>query len=295
MKECWIFNEPGHPVVNELLAKGRELAEKAGMKLCLITVDLPDFQNDHFVEALYPLIKEREPEIFLFGATSSGKTLAPSLAAQLETGLTADCTELEIDPESGILSMIRPAYGGHVMATVLCNKNRPQMATVQVGAFESASVEFEEIKIKPDISEFRNRMKKFQTLEKSPSSHLHEAEFVVTGGRGLGSAENFHYVEELAEVLGGAVGASKAVVDIGWKQHEHQIGLSGISVSPMVYIACGVSGAIQHGEGIKNADIVVAINSDPAAPIFDYADIGLVGDVFEVVPELIRQLKRKRV
>lgn len=310
MRELWVFNEPGNPVVGELLAKGRELADRAGLQLCVVTVDLPEFQNDYFVDALFGLVRERQPEIFLFGATETGKTLAPSLAAKLETGLTADCTELQIN-KNGQLKMIRPAYGGNVLATVLCEKHRPQMATVRPGVFKPdlswyghparehgrdahTTIAYEEITIKPDLSNVRKRMEKIHSLKKKADSKLYGAEFIVTGGRGMGSPENFQCLEELAEVLGGAVGASKAVVDIGWKQYEHQIGLSGKNVAPVVYIACGVSGAIQHQEGIRNADIIVAINSDPDAPIFDYADFGLVGDVLEVVPELIRQLRVRR-
>ncbi len=293
MKELWVFNEPGHPVVSELLAKGRALADQAGLKLCLVSVDGSEFPSDHGVEALRQLVNEREPEIFLFGATADGKTLAPALAARLGTGLTADCTALEIEPATGILDMIRPAYGGQVLATVRCEKHRPQMATVRPGVFQSAPADFETITVHPLDSRIPQRMEKLQALEKPADSDLHGASWIITGGRGMGAPENFQCLEELAAVLGGAVGASKAVVDIGWKQVEHQIGLSGKNVAPVVYIACGVSGAIQHWEGIKNADIIVAINSDPAAPIFDYADYGLVGDLFEVVPELIRQLKQR--
>ncbi len=301
MKELWVFHEPGNSAGDELLIKGRELADRAGMKLCRVSVDLDEFQNDRFAEAVARLVKERRPEIFLFGATAVGKTLAPSLAARLGTGLTADCTRLEIDRETGLLKMIRPAYGGSVLATVLCGKHRPQMATVRPGCAVGpghgrdvpAAIEYEEIRIQPRLSGSRNRMEKLQSSVNAEQSRLHGAEYIVAGGRGMGAPENFKLLKELADVLGGAVGASKAVVDIGWKQVELQIGLSGKSVAPAVYIACGISGAVQHWEGIKNADIIVAVNSDPDAPIFDYADYGLVGDLHEIVPELTRQLKAR--
>ncbi|MDZ8119792.1 electron transfer flavoprotein subunit alpha/FixB family protein [Pontiella agarivorans] len=293
MNELWVFNEPNQPVVDELLAKGRILADQAGMKLCRVSVDLPDFQNDYFTRALLTLVQKRRPQIMLFGATAIGKTLAPTLAAKLGTGLTADCTGLEIDPETQTLKMIRPAYSGNILATVICEKRRPQMATVRSGIFGPEPVQFEDIIIRPDCSSVRKRMQKTQKLDDAEREKLHSTEFIIAGGRGIGVPENFQCLEELAEVLGGAVGASKAVVDMGWRRWEQQVGLSGKTVAPVVYIACGISGAVQHLEGIRRADILVAINNDPEAPIFDYADYGLVGDVLEIVPEMIRQLHER--
>lgn len=291
MNELWSFNEPDHPVTDELLTVGRQLADQAGMKLCQVSVDLPDFQNDYFTQALYQQVLKRRPQIILFGATAIGKTLAPTLAAKLETGLTADCTGLEIDPETGNLKMIRPAYSGNALATVVCQNHRPQMATVRPGVFVPEPVEFHKITAQADLSNVRKRMEIVRNPNDAEKCCLYDAQFIIAGGRGLGAPENFQYLEELAEMLGGAVGASKAVVDIGWRTEDLQIGLSGKSVAPVVYIACGISGAIQHLEGIRRADITVAINADPQAPIFDYADYGLVGDVLEIVPELIRQLR----
>lgn len=260
---------------------------------------LENYQTDLYTKAIYDLTMEKKPEIFIFGATHMGRDLAPRLAQRIQTGLTADCTELTVDETERHLLQTRPAFGGNIMATITCKNHRPQMATVRPGVFrepeKDLSREGNVINIKPDISKsyILSRLVKFLKLEKKIVK-LEEAEVIVSGGRGLKGPENFPLIQELADLLGGEVGASRAAVDAGWISKDHQVGQTGKTVSPKLYIACGISGAIQHRAGMQASETIVAINKDPDAPIFKIADFGIVGDLFKVIPELISVLKAKK-
>ncbi len=306
------------PVVYELIGKGRELAEKLGENLeCVVlgedmktqaeelstySVDkvylfnspvLADFRDDPYTYILTSLLQEIKPRIFLVGATSLGRSLAPRIAAKLRTGLTADCTGLDIDPE-GNLIQTRPAFGGNIMATILCPNHRPQMATVRYKVMKRAEKNTGHKgqviikKVKDDVPD-RTQIRRIITETEEVS--ITEAQVIVSGGKGLGNPEGFKLLKELADALGGAVGASRLVVDEGWIPYQHQVGLSGKTVKPKLYIACGISGAVQHLAGMQTSDVIVAINKDPSAPIFKIADYSIVGDLYEVVPEIIKLAK----
>jgi electron transfer flavoprotein alpha subunit len=285
----WVFAEQRRGklagVAGELLGKGRELADRRGMDLTavlfgrdlekmaaelvslgadrVLAADHPNlelFHDDAFAGVLTSLAREHRPEIILFGATMQGRSFAPRVAARLGTGLTADCTELEIEEETGNLLQTRPAYGGNIMATIACPNHRPQMSTV--------------------------RPKVFKALDPDPDRRGE-----IAGGRGMGSADNFKLLEELADALGGAVGASRAAVDSGWVPYARQVGQTGKTVCPKVYVACGISGQVQHMVGMQSSDIIIAINRDAEAPIFKIASLGIVGNALEIVPLLTRALK----
>lgn len=253
------------------------------------------FNDEPYAQLLSLLIKEHRPEIVLAGATPIGRSFIPRVAARLRTGLTADCTALEIDEESGNLLQVRPAFGGNIMATILCPNNRPQMATVRPRVMkrgrydESRSGEI----IHVDTEGLYSRTKVLDTIKEVSelAVNLQEAEIIVSGGRGLGGEKGFGMLKELAEVLGGTLGASRAAVDEGWIAYSHQVGQTGKTVCPKIYIACGISGAVQHLVGMQSSDIIIAINKNPEAPIFGVASYGIVGDVYEIVPILIRKLK----
>jgi electron transfer flavoprotein alpha subunit/NAD-dependent dihydropyrimidine dehydrogenase PreA subunit len=308
------------PVVYELIGKGRELADKLGESLeCVVLgedlavqaddlsaygvdrvylFDSPlvaDFRDDPYSQLLTTLIQEAKPSIVLIGATSIGRSLAPRIATKLQTGLTADCTGLDIDSD-GHLLQTRPAFGGNVMATILCSTTRPQMATVRYKVMQRAEKtsdhrgEF----VRKEVGDYvvdRTRITAVSTEAEEVS--ITEAQIIVSGGKGLGSPEGFKLIQELAEALSGAVGASRLVVDEGWIPFKHQVGLSGKTVRPKLYIACGISGAVQHLAGMQTSDVIVAINKDPLAPIFKIADYGIVGDLYEVIPEIITLLKNE--
>ncbi|MBA7596515.1 Caffeyl-CoA reductase-Etf complex subunit CarE [subsurface metagenome] len=260
---------------------------------------LENYQTDLYTKAIYDLTIEKKPEVFIFGATHMGRDLAPRLAQRITTGLTADCTELTIDEVERLLLQTRPAFGGNIMATITCKNHRPQMATVRPGVFREPEKDPTRkgnvINITPEISESNilTHLVKFLKLEKKIVK-LEEAEVIVSGGRRLKKPENFSLIQELADLLGGEVGASRAAVDAGWISKDHQVGQTGKTVSPKLYIACGISGAIQHRAGMQTSETIVAINKDPEAPIFKIADIGIVGDLFKVVPELISVFKAKK-
>jgi electron transfer flavoprotein alpha subunit len=305
----------------ELLGAGRDLASKRGVDLSAIIMGddidrfidevasygpdtlylindplFKEFDVGLYARALSDLVVERRPEILLFGATFMGRALAPRVAAKLKTGLTADCTGLDIS-EEGDLVQTRPAFGGNIMAEIICPGHRPQMATIRPKVMKKAKKNLSKtpnvIKINPNIKENEIKTRILEVvLEGEKGVGLDEADIVVAGGRGIGSAENFRLIKELADLLGGAVGASRAVVDSGWIPQSHQVGQTGRTVSPKLYIACGISGAIQHLAGMQGSRCIVAINKDPDAPIFNVANYGIVGDLFEVIPALIRELKR---
>lgn len=258
---------------------------------------LKDASEELSKEVIVNLINKYKPEILLLGATAIGRTLAPKIAAKLQVGLTADCTSLEVDADRKLLQT-RPAFGGNLMATIMTPSTRPQMATVRPKVMKKFIPDDSRngvvIPVKIELSSSQQRTKRLEFVkELLGGARLEEAEIIVAGGRGLGKQENFKLIEELAQVLGGTVGASRAAVDAGWISHFHQVGQTGKTVAPRLYIACGISGAIQHLAGMQTSQTIVAINKDKEAPIFNVATYGLVGDLFEIVPELISGLKNR--
>ncbi len=254
-----------------------------------------DFAEDIQSELVAEILKEKKPEIFLGGGTITGRSLLPRVAVKIPTGLTADCTELEIDNETELLKQTRPAFGGNIMATILTKNHRPQMATVRHKVMKEAEKttgkpEGKIINIDIPVPDARIEVLEF-VKEEIETVNLTEADFIVSAGRGVKDPKNIHVIENLAKAVGGALGSSRAVVDAGWLPYSHQVGQTGKTVNPTIYIACGISGAIQHLAGMKSSDIIVAINSDKNAPIFDVAHFGIVGDLFEVVPEMVKQIK----
>ncbi len=327
-KDLWVFVETKEDgtaknVGIELLSPGRELADKQGGKLValvvgcgvekaakeaachgadlVLTVDAPEFREystDAYAAALTELLKKYAPTSLLIGATPNGRDLGPRVSCRLNTGLTADCTNLDVDAETGCVCWTRPAFGGNLMAVILCPDNRPQMGTVRPGVFKKPPVSEKEAEIIQEDFRFpaeKIRTRVLENLREAAGElvNLEEAEIIVAGGRGVGSAEGFKLLQELCDVLGGTLGASRAAVDAGWVTHSHQVGQTGKTVGPKLYIACGISGAIQHLAGMTGSDRVVAINKDADAPIFGVADYGIVGDLFDVVPALIAELKKQ--
>jgi electron transfer flavoprotein alpha subunit len=256
-----------------------------------------EYNEDVQAELVAKILDDKKPEIFLGGGTIIGRSLLPRVAVKLGTGLTADCTELEIDEDTKLLKQTRPAFGGNIMATILTQNHRPQMATVRHKVMEEAekidgepagTIEKIDLPVPKPFIEVLDFVE-----EKSEGVNLAEADIIVSAGRGIKDPKNVALIERLAKAVGGAVGASRAVVDAGWVPYSHQVGQTGKTVNPVVYIACGISGAIQHLAGMKSSDVIIAINSDPNAPIFDVADYGIVGDLFEVIPEMIKQISGK--
>lgn len=321
----WVFAEQRRGVIAsvsyELLGIGQELARELGVNLTAVlfghditnkagdliahgaeevyVVDSPwlkDFQDDTYGQVLSHLIREKKPEIVLTGATSIGRSFIPKVAAALHTGLTADCTGLSIDKEKRLLLQTRPAFGGNIMATIICPHHRPQMATVRPRVMKKTERidlpgKVLSLEVKEELLSSRTTSLKF-VEEVEETVNLAEADIIVAGGHGLGEAKNFKLLQDLAVAIGGAVGASRAAVDAGWVPYSHQIGQTGKTVCPKFYIACGISGAVQHLAGMQSSDIIVAINKDPHAPIFKVATYGLVGDLFEIVPALTRAIER---
>jgi len=329
-KNLWVFIETAEDgsarnVGLELLAPGRDLATKQGGALVgivigsntdaavkavtaqgadqVIVVDGPEFKQyttDAYAAALYFLIEKYGPTTLLIGATNTGRDLGPRLSCRLKTGLTADCTSLDIDAESGNVAWTRPAFGGILMATILCPHHRPQIGTVRPGVFKkgvpdashTAEVVKEDFHVAPE--KIRTTILDMIKEEGGESVDLEGADIIVSGGRGVGGPDGFAPVRALAEVLGATVGASRAAVDSGWISHAHQVGQTGKTVGPKLYIACGISGAIQHLAGMSGSDVIVAINKDPDASIFSVADYGVVGNLFEVLPVLTEEIKKAR-
>ncbi len=307
-------------VARELLAKGRELADRRGTDLTAVVFGaaveeparelvalgadrvlgaehpaLERFHDDAYVDAFAALAGEQRPEILLCGGTTLGRSFLPRVAARLGTGLTADCTSLEIDAKTGALLQTRPAYGGNLYATIICPDHRPQMATVRPKVFSAAAPDPArrgEVVIRRAAQlELHPRTRVVEVLtEIVQSASIADADVIVAGGRGMGSAENFRLLEELARALGGAVAASRAPVDAGWVPYARQVGQTGKTVCPKLYVACGISGQVQHLVGMQSADVIVAINKDPEAPIFSVATWGVVGDALEIVPLLTKAL-----
>lgn len=323
-KGVWVFAEQRQGnlmgVAVELLGEGRKIADKLGVELTAVLLgneidELADrlikygadkvlyvnnemldvYTTDAYTKIIYELVIDRKPEILLIGATNIGRDLGPRLSARIGTGLTADCTKLEVDEKDGKLMQTRPAFGGNLMATIVCPNHRPQMSTVRPGVMEKAHYDenrdgtIEKVDIKFEKADIRAFVEKVEKSEKAQVS-LEEAPIVVSGGRGLGNKEGFELIEKLAKKLGGVVGASRATVDAGWIEQPHQVGQTGKTVRPKLYIACGISGAIQHLAGMQESDCIVAINKNADAPIFDIADYGIIGDLYEIIPQLIQEL-----
>ena len=311
-------------VTYELLGEGRKLADarKSGLYAVLIgsgisgkaddliargadkvfIADQPyyaEYQDEPYARVLCRVINDNKPEIVICGATAIGRSLIPRVAVQIRTGLTADCTALAIG-EGGELLQTRPAFGGNIMATILTPRHRPQMATVRHKVLKEAAVDKsrtgEIITIESKDGDDNARAKVVDFVEEIESTvNLAEADIIVSGGRGMGGPENFNLIEELALEIGGAVGASRAVVDAGWIPYSHQVGQTGKTVQPKLYIACGISGAIQHLAGMQSSDVIVAINKNADSPIFEIATYGIVGDVMEVLPIMTKKLKERRM
>lgn len=346
-KNIWVYAEQRNGklmnVALELIGEGHRLSRdiSADTKVCALIVGnnvdhlaqecfeygadavyfiqdplLENFTTDGYTKVITDAINEYKPEIVMYGATHIGRDLAPRIAARCDTGLTADCTHLDVkvanyidyanknttlntsnldpnDPDTG-LKMTRPAFGGNLMATIICPNTRPQMSTVRPGVMqkeerkEGATGEI--INIKPEISEsdIRTKIKDIVRSAKEMVS-LTDADIICSGGRGLGDASGFELIKEFADKVGGVVGSSRAAVDAGWIDHSHQVGQTGTTVKPKIYFACGISGAIQHLAGMQTSDLIVAINKDPDAPIFEVADYGIVGDLYKVIPEIIAE------
>lgn len=326
-KGVWVFGEQkngiAENVVLELLGAGRKLADDLKTSLSVVFIggknisdnatnlikhgadivytvsddQLDKFNDESYADIIVQMVGKYKPEIILLGATTYGRSLAPRVSSRLNTGLTADCTKLDIDPEKKILMQTRPAFGGNLMATIVCPNHRPQMSTVRPKVMKPLDIDESrkgEIII-PDIKIPANTkvMVKEVVNELTETINLAEADVIVAGGRGLGDAKNFKLIEDLAKQLNGAVAASRAVVDAGWIEYSHQVGQTGKTVGPKIYIACGISGAVQHLAGMSSSDIIIAINKNPEAPIFKIAHYGIVGDLFEVIPALIKELKTK--
>lgn len=284
-------------VIGDRVRKGaEELVRRGADKVYLYShPDLRVFRDDPYSDVLARCCNEVKPSIFLIGATSIGRSLGPRVAAKIETGLTADCTGLDIDSETGLLRQTRPAYGGNIMATIITPKSRPQMATVRYKMFpEAARVDSpvgDIINKDVDIEDLTDRVKVIDFQEAREQISITDAEIIVSGGLGLGEPEGFKLIQELAEALDGAVGASRPTVDEGWINYRHQVGLSGRTVRPQVYFACGISGSVQHQAGMKTSDVIIAVNKDADAPIFKISTLGAVGDLHQVIPRLIEKIK----
>lgn len=351
-KDIWVFAEQRDGklmnVALELIGEGKRLAKEISdeTKLCAVVVGdgvahladecyaygadeviliqdplLKNYTTDGYAKVITDAINEFKPEIVLYGATHIGRDLAPRIAARCNTGLTADCTRLDVrvssyieyakknttldtstldpnDPSTGI-KQTRPAFGGNLMATIICPKTRPQMSTVRPGVMQKREpvegAKGELVEYKPTIaaSDIRTEIVEIVKSTKELVS-LTDAEIICSGGRGLGNEDGFKLIKEFADKVGGVVGASRAAVDAGWIDHSHQVGQTGTTVKPKIYFACGISGAIQHLAGMEESDIIVAINKDESAPIFDVADYGVVGDLNKIVPMLTEKIKEAK-
>ncbi len=325
-KDVWVFAEQmdGHieSITYELLGEGRKLADSLKMNLCAVflgsnikgkadelvkrgadkvyLVDKPElayFCDEPYAAIIIDLVKKHKPAIFLCGATTVGRSLVSRVAVTVDAGLTADCTGLSIDPATGNLLQTRPAFGGNIMATIITPNHRPQMSTVRHKVMKEAVVDGSrkgEIVISEITAELlKMRSKRLSYVaEQGATVNLAEANIIVSGGRGVQNGDGFKIIKDLADVLGAGVGASRAAVDSNWISYSHQVGQTGKTVCPKIYIACGISGQIQHLAGMSSADIIVAINKDPDAPIFKTASYGIVGDLFKIVPMLTAEFKK---
>jgi electron transfer flavoprotein alpha subunit len=322
----WVFAEQRSgkiaEVSLELLGAGRRLARQLETELSAVLFGLTEsdarelikwgadrvyhcgderfgsFNDEPYAEMLNDLIRKFRPEIVLSGATPIGRSFIPRVAARLRTGLTADCTSLEIEPETRNLLQIRPAFGGNIMATIVCPYTRPQMATVRPRVMKKQEYdpdrEGQVVSVKPDSVSSRTKVLETVREVSETAVNLQDADIIVAGGRGVGGEKGFELLFEFAEAIGGSVAASRAAVDEGWIPYRHQVGQTGKTVGPKIYIACGISGAVQHLVGMQSSDVIIAINKNPEAPIFNVANIGVVGDVFEIIPALTRKIKEMK-
>lgn len=324
-KNVFVFAEQRCGIIQkvslELLGKGRELADKSGEKLvailpgsgiranadklieygadCVIVADAPelkDYLTEQYAQAVYQIIVEYKPSVVLFGATTIGRDLAPRISSRLGTGLTADCTKLAISDDTHELLMTRPAFGGNLMATILCSDHRPQMSTVRPGVMKTAvpdcSRKGETIDFQPVFDASRFKVRLVGKVDKPKQDvDIAEAPILVSGGRGVGSRAGFDVLQRLADLLGGEVSSSRAMVDEGVMPHDRQVGQTGKTVRPKLYMALGISGAVQHLAGMEESDFIIAVNKDKDAPIFKVADLGIVGDLNVIVPLLTEKLK----
>jgi len=325
-KGVWVFAEQRdgelQKVALELLGKGREIADKLGVELTALLLGhknieemtkelgafgadkvlvcdnelLTHYSTDGYTKVINEVVNAKKPEILFIGASFIGRDLGPRVAGRLSTGLTADCTSLDVDAENNNLLITRPAFGGNLMATIVCGDHRPQMSTVRPGVFEklakdeNRTFQVEKFDVQLSASDIRT-----ETIEVVKSVKemvdITEADIVVSGGRGVGCKENFALLQELADVMGGTLAGSRAAVDNGWVEKAVQVGQTGKTVRPTIYIACGISGAIQHLAGMQDSNYIIAINKDSDAPIMKAADVALVGDFAKVIPEMIAQYK----
>lgn len=325
-KNIWVFIETANGEAKnvglELLNEGKRLAQAKQEQVVAVVVgdhndaavktaiaygadqvisvegeEYKDFNTDGYANVMIQLVEKYCPATILVGATNNGRDVASRTATRLRTGLTADCTGLDIN-EDGLVAWTRPAFGGNLMATILCPDTKPEMGTVRPGVFKKAqpdasrTAEVIKEEIKTPVEMIRTKIVDIIKAVGSEGVKIEEAEVIVAGGRGLQKPENFALLQELADVFGGAVGASRAAVDAGWIPVQKQVGQTGKTVGPKIYIAVGISGAVQHLVGISSSETIIAINSDPDAPIFDMADFGLVGDLFEIVPVLTEEFKK---
>ncbi|MGI6334665.1 MAG: electron transfer flavoprotein subunit alpha/FixB family protein [Saccharofermentanales bacterium] len=310
----------------ELLGRSRGLAEDLGTEVTaviigdgvgsltgklgefgadrVVVVDRPglrDYMTEPYTQAISAVVEKYKPAILLFGATAIGRDLAPRVSARVRTGLTADCTKLEIDPDSKNLRMTRPAFGGNIMATILCARHRPQMATVRPGVMQKIKPRTGFVPqvdlFEPDLAKNNKYVEILETVKKTGSKRdIQDARILVSGGRGVGCPDDFSLLEDLADALGAGaeVSSSRACVDAGWTEKGMQVGQTGKTVRPHVYFALGISGAIQHLAGMEESEIIVAINKDETAPIFDVADYGVVGDLHKILPILAEKIRTEK-
>ena len=323
-KGVWVFAEQRNgelqKVSLEILGEGRRLADELGVNLTAVLLGnnvsgladilgehgadevlvaehelLEKYTTDGYTKVICELANERKPGILFIGATFIGRDLGPRVAARLSTGLTADCTSLAVDVTNGDLLATRPAFGGNLMATIACPDHRPQMATVRPGVFSKVNEKrenfnIENVSVSLELTDIRTTVLEVVKANKDIVD-IGEAKVIVAGGRGVGSKENFALLQQLADILGGVVGASRGAVDKGWIERDYQVGQTGKTVRPTIYIACGISGAIQHVAGMQESDMIIAINKDETAPIMKVADYAIVGDLNKVIPEMISELK----
>jgi len=322
----WIFIEQNNgkieSVSQELLGAGRQLADKLEVPLAgfllgykikqlakeviaygadeVYVIDHPvlkDYRTESYMKSVMEIVVKYKPEIILYGATPNGKDLASAIATDLNTGLTADTTMLDVDAANRLLEASRPAFGGNIMATILCKKHRPQMATVRPKVMKAlepdASRNGKIIEETISLREEDMRTKVLQIVnDVTKKVNLAEAHVIVCGGKGMGDLQGFQLIHQLADIIGASAAGTRDVVEAGWLPHERQVGQTGETVTPKIYFAIGVSGAIQHVVGMKNSELIIAINKDPNAPIFDVATYGIVGDALEIVPQLIQQFQQ---
>jgi len=323
----WVFAEQREgklmQVAIELLGEGKKLAKAIGCELCAVLCgsnvdslvdelfehgadkvyyanapELKQYTTDAYTKVINEAIEKYKPEIVLLGATHIGRDLGPCLAVRCRTGLTADCTKLEINPETKRIMQTRPAFGGNLMATIVCPNHMPQMSTVRPGVMEKAvkipGRKGELIKLDVHFSDGDIRTKVLEVVKTTKEIvSLTDADIIVSGGMGLGNAEGFELLKKLAKKLGGTIASSRAAVDAGWIDHAYQVGQTGTTVKPKIYFACGISGAIQHVAGMQRSELIVAINTNENAPIFDIADIGIVGDLYKVIPAVMEELDKQ--